>query len=195
MRDGRTFSTSINRQPVTELIELGADGFDGDSVADTVNHGGVDKAVCVYPHEHYAPWGQLLTSNLSPPAFGENLTTSGLLEDDVAIGDSYRIGTAVVEVSQPRQPCYKLADKHDERQLPAWVNERGWTGFYLRVLEVGSTRVRDEIIPLDRPHSDLTVALATATLLDKSAPDDIVRRFADLPQLSESWRQWMHQRL
>ena len=117
---------------------LGYQGFRGDEVADTRYHGGVDKAVCVYPAEHYPFWnGVPGMAAAGPGGFGENLTTEGLLEEEVCIGDIHALGEALVQVSQPRQPCWKLARRWRVKDLALQVERTGRTGFYFRVLRHG----------------------------------------------------------
>ncbi len=104
--EDRKLKTSLLRNPVREKIFLDLLGFEGDQVADPVNHGGPDKAVCGYPADHYSFWEQELSRKMVPPSFGENLTIQGLTEDQIHIGDIFRIGEAELQCSQPRQPCH-----------------------------------------------------------------------------------------
>lgn len=121
LRDGRQYSTAINRHRATSRVALGPEGLDGDRVADRNVHGGPDKAVCCYSREHYPYFSELLGHELAVPAFGENFTTAGLLESEVCVGDTYRVGSAVVQITQPRQPCFKLANKHRQPQIIEWI--------------------------------------------------------------------------
>ena len=106
LRGGRRYSTAINKQPVDGSLNLENTGLEGDRQADAANHGGSDKAVCCYPHEHYEYFASRLeVASLAIPSFGENFTTSGLLEDQVCIGDTFEVGDAVVQISQRRDPC------------------------------------------------------------------------------------------
>lgn len=160
----------------------------GDRVSDQRAHGGADKALCCYPHEHYAYWSKRLGAELSVPSFGENLTTAGLLEEQVCIGDQFGIGSAVVQVSQPRQPCWKLASRHAQPRMIGWVNEQAFTGFYFRVLTAGSIAADHEIVLLERPCPELKVALATRLRLAATPDRQLLARLAALPVLSEAWR-------
>ena len=191
---GRRYSSAINRRRVEGAIELTEAGLAGDRVADAENHGGPDKALCCYPHEHYRHWSEQLASTLEIPAFGENLTVAGLLEDQVAIGDTFRIGTATVQISQPRQPCAKLARKHDHAELVRWVEQTGYTGFYLRTLEPGSLQAGDAIEPLDHPHPELTVARVMAVRFDRQPDADLLERLVDTEALSIVWREALAKR-
>lgn len=143
---GKPLETGIYKMPAPGKVQLHLEGFDGDGQADLVNHGGADKAVCVYPIEHYPFWEQWLGKKLEYSAFGENITASGLLETEVCIGDVYEVGTTLLQVSQPRFPCYKLAQKHGPADMPAQVLKTGFSGFYFRVLREGQIAAGDPII-------------------------------------------------
>ncbi|HET7272154.1 MAG TPA: MOSC domain-containing protein, partial [Rubrobacter sp.] len=121
------------KRPVPGAL-LRFEGFDGDGQADLVNHGGPEKAVCVYPFDHYVHWERVFGRRLECGAFSENLTISGAVETEVCIGDVFMVGEAMVQVSQPRTPCSKLAGKNGERLLTKWVGQKGYSGYYLRVL-------------------------------------------------------------
>jgi MOSC domain-containing protein YiiM len=193
-RGGRRERTAIDRRPVDERVALDALGLEGDQVGSTKHHGGKDKAVCCYASEHYAHFEELLGCSLDKPAFGENFTLEGALETEVCIGDSFRVGSAVVQISQPRQPCATLAAKHDSTDLPGWINDTGFTGFYLRVLEPGEVRTGDELTPVDRPHPGMSVALANRIMLGRE-PDEAMHRLADLPTLSDAWRRRLESKI
>lgn len=195
VRGGRQYASSINRQPVLGSVGLTRSGLVGDRPADGLHHGGPDRAVCCYPHEHYVYWEQRLGAALTVPSFGENLTTDGLLEDQVCIGDTFRIGRAVLQISQPRQPCWKLADKHSEPELGRWINETGYSGFHFRVLVPGRISMNDDVHLVDRPHGNLTVLLAFQTMLAQTPPRELLDRFANLPALSAPWRARMAKKL
>lgn len=194
LRGGRRYSTAIDRKTVDGPQELTPDGFVGDRVSDLSAHGGPDKAVCCYAREHYPYWRKRLGRDVAVPSFGENLTTIGLLEADVCIGDVYRIGTATVQVSQPRGPCAKLAGKHDEPRLIEWVYETGYTGFYLRVLEVGRIGAGDAVELIERRHADLSVARVMRLKRGEGLTEEMRRRLATLPDLAEAWRRAFAQR-
>ncbi len=187
-RDGRTFSSSINRRPVHESVNLTLEGFVGDRPSNQEVHGGVDKAVCCYPHEHYAHWREVLGGAVDVPAFGENLTTMGALETEVCVGDVFRIGGATVQVSQPRQPCGTLAMRNNCSMLPKWVNEAGYTGFYVRVVELGEVRAGDAVMLIERPRFGVTILSLTRLMLDKEAPVEKLEAAASIVELSQSWR-------
>ena len=143
---GETVSTGIYKQPTDERLAVRRLNIDGDAQADLSVHGGVDKAVYAFPSEHYSAYQSELGQESYPPGqFGENLTTQGMLETEVRIGDRYRIGTALLEVSQPRSPCYKFAIKMDTAEALAVCINSALTGFYLRVLEEGEIGAGDAI--------------------------------------------------
>jgi len=190
----RTVPSGIFKQPVAERVRLTEHGFEGDVQADRAAHGGPDKAVNVYPSEHYPYWSEQLAHEMQAGAFGENLTIGRLLEADAAIGDVLGIGSAVTQITQPRQPCVKLAAKHREPRLVRWVAQSGRTGFYLRVIEPGEVEAGDEIRLLERPQPAITVAEANQILLAK---DDRAgaERLLTVPALSAAWREDMLQRI
>ena len=181
------------RVPVTRL------GLAGNEQADLVNHGGADKAVCVYFSHHYFHWESRLGFALTQGAFGENLTMSGFDETTVCIGDVMTVGTVRVEVSQPRQPCYKLASRHGEKHLATWMIEHGSTGFYFRVLSAGEVWAGAGVVLEARIHPELTIAFANRVMHHSKAilasPDDQDAARSSqteaqsllVPELSESW--------
>jgi MOSC domain-containing protein YiiM len=140
----RTVVTSIFKEPVKGRIMLRKLNLDGDGQADLVNHGGVHRAVYVYSVENYAYWQRVLgRDDFSFGQFGENFTVEGMLEDNVHIGDVFRVGDALVEVSQPRPPCFKLGMKMGMARFPKLFLATGRVGFYLRVLKEGEVGVGD----------------------------------------------------
>jgi MOSC domain-containing protein YiiM len=177
--------SGIRKHPITGDVDVDHLGIPGDEQAD-VHHGGRDKALCVYPTSNYVHWAQILGRNdLEPGAFGENLAVDGATEDDVCIGDTYRVGTAVVQVSQPRSPCWKLTARW---AIPAIdVQDRGLTGWYLRVLQPGRLRAGDPMELLDRPHEDWTVR-AIHHLRHTSTPSPTRRAVAACQHLPPRWR-------
>lgn len=193
MSGGQQYSTSINRRPVQGPIEATPLGFVGDRVSNEKVHGGPDKAICCYPHEHYSHWSGILGRELEVPSFGENLTTFGMLESDVCIGDVFRVGGAEVQVSQPRLPCSKLAMKLAEQRIIRWIIENQFSGFYFRVLRAGVVRPGDLIERVSHPHPDLSIA-RMVQLKSQPDPDPVVSgRLAALADLSESWREHFRQ--
>ncbi|GIO33075.1 hypothetical protein J2TS6_42160 [Paenibacillus albilobatus] len=196
---GKPLTTGIYKRPVQGEVFVGRTQMDGDGQADTVNHGGPDKAVCVYPYEHYAYWEQELDKKLDYSAFGENLTVTGLLETGVCIGDVFEIGEVVVQVSQPRFPCFKLSSKHAVKDFPARVLDTGFSGFYLRILEEGRLSKDSRIVKRSSHPMRVTVAsvLKQQALGRRGADRDELRRLLEVDALAagvkESFTKWLQE--
>ena len=160
----------------------------GDGQADLKNHGGPDKAICAYSADHAAHWQTALGLALPAGAFGENFTTLGVVESDLCIGDVFRVGDVVLQISQPRQPCWKLARRWRIRDLAAQVEQTGRTGWYFRVLTEGDITAPADFARLERPHPEWTVAAANDIMHHRKNDLAAARALADCPALSESWR-------
>jgi MOSC domain-containing protein YiiM len=155
------WKTGFFKTPIEGPVFVGKINVVGDGQADLKNHGGVDKAVLAYSADHYAIWRSELNMPYIPTgAFGENLTVAGWSEESVCIGDVFRIGTVTFEVSQPRQPCWKLARRWRMHELIARVLQSGRTGWYLRVRQQGWIKPRLRAVLLERPNPDWTIARA-----------------------------------
>ncbi|HET7657729.1 MAG TPA: MOSC domain-containing protein, partial [Bacillales bacterium] len=150
--------TAIYKHPIEGPAFLSKTQLDGDAQADLKNHGGANKALCVYANDHYDEWGKMMGRTLGPGAFGENITVSGLTEDKVHIGDVFQFGEAVVQVSQPRQPCFKLANKMGMPEIIKHIQERGWSGYYLRVLKEGWISKNDRMTRTQTDPAGITVS-------------------------------------
>lgn len=187
--------TGINKAAVGKFpIALSRLGLAGDAQGDLVFHGGVDKAVCVYSAEHFPFWSDKWQRPVGAGAFGENFTVSQLTERDLCIGDILSVGEAIVQVSQPRQPCYKLGMKHGLPQLALEVQETGYTGFYLRVLKEGSVQEGDKLLLKERHPAGITVTEANRVMhIDKKDLAGI-RSLLAVPELAESWQQQLSKR-
>ena len=185
---GKSITTAICKEPVSGPLTLRALGFDGDGVADTKNHGGVDKAVCVYSLDHYPYWEETLGIRLPPAAFGENLSVSNLEEDTVCIGDVFQLGTARVQITQPRQPCKTLATRYGRNDLVKLVVTSGFTGFYLRVLQEGEVKVRDPLILVEKDPNQTSVAFANNIFHHDRKNREAIERVLAIHALSEAWR-------
>lgn len=161
---GEEVATSIFKTPVAGLHQVQTLGIVGNEQADLTVHGGVKKAVYVYPSEHYAYWReQLPDTRFDWGAFGENLTTEGLTEDVVYIGDRLLIGTAAFVVTQPRMPCYKLGIRFDRLDMPKRFFKSGFSGLYLAVLTEGTIEAGNPItlVPGDRAHGTIAEMFRT----------------------------------
>src|ERR687889_1461578 len=192
--EGRKVITGGAKKSVPRA-ELRFENFDGDRQADQLNHGGLEKAVCVYPFDHYPYWNRQLGRDLQPGAFSENLTVSGAIETEVCVGDVFRIGEALVQVSQPRMPCAKLAGKNRSKMLPKLIANVGYTGFYMRVLSEGMVAAGDGF-DLERAHPErITIAEVNDIIYEKSYDVALIERLAELPEFSEVGRTLFAQRL
>ncbi|TCJ18282.1 MOSC domain-containing protein [Rubrobacter taiwanensis] len=191
----RTVRSAIYKTPVSGVLWLGERGLEGDEQADLRVHGGPEKAVCVYPLENLPHWRAVLGLELGPGAFGENFSVSGMVEEAVHIGDTYRVGEAVVQVSQPRQPCFKLAARHEVPELALLVQESGRTGFYFRCLQPGRVRAGDELALLERPGASVSVAEANRIMHRDKRDAAGIERLLAIPELSASWRRTLEKRL
>lgn len=186
--DGRRYHTGIYKRAVSGRLWLGRLGLAGDGQADLEAHGGPHRALYVYPQEHYAFWAdELERDDFEYGQFGENLTTSGLLEDEVCIGDVYAIGEAAIQVSQPRVPCYKLANKLGIPGFAKTFLRQNKSGFYARTLQEGSLGAGDSIRLLEKDGAGITVAEINAALHIEKDPD-VARRALEVQALSPEWR-------
>lgn len=188
--DERPWSTGSFKEPVAGSVRLRWTNLTGDGQADLKNHGGPDKAVCAYPAMHYAEWwNELGIPDFGYGAFGENLTVEGMSETTVCIGDIFRFGTARIQVSQPRQPCWKLSRRWGIKDLARRVQTTGRTGWYCRVLEEGEVAAGHLLVLLDRSFSEWTVARANAVMHDRTADHETVAALAACPALSVRWQE------
>ncbi|MGB8020539.1 MAG: MOSC domain-containing protein [Candidatus Nanopelagicales bacterium] len=169
----RDIVTAFKKDPVPGPVRLGRLGLAGDEHADGRHHGGPDKAVCVYPQEHHGFWEQRLALRLPASGeFGENFTVTGLVEQDVWLRDVFGVGDALVQVTVPRAPCYKIAARHGEPRLAVLVQEAGYTGYMLRVLREGDVEAGQGMDLVDRAGPGVTVAEANRVLnVDKRDVD------------------------
>ena len=186
--------SSFVKTVVSSPVWLNQDGLAGDKQADLKNHGGPDKAVCVYPQEHYGYWSSRLHRDLPVAAFGENFTAEGLLEEDACIGDIYEVGGATVQVSQPRQPCFKLAARHEQPKLTLWVQETGFTGFYFRCLNAGWVSAGEFLRLVHRHPQEITVAEANRLMYRDKDDVEGLERLLAVAELSLSWRRTLERR-
>ncbi len=191
----KPWQTAFDKQPVVGPVQAGALGLAGDAQADLANHGGPDKAICVYPASHYPHWRSALNlPDLPHGAFGENFTVADAAEDDVCIGDVFRIGGAIVQISQPRQPCWKLARRWRVKDLAAQVERTGRTGWYFRVLQPGEVDAGQLVEPAGRPHPEWRVSLANEIMHHREADHAAAAALAACPALSASWRESLARR-
>jgi len=186
---GKTIRTSIFKQPVAGPVAVLAEHLAGDGQADLRVHGGPDKAVYAYPSEHWAYWRQLLpAAQLVPGAFGENLTTLGLLEPEVRVGDCFQLGTAVLRAVQPRQPCFKLGIRLARPGIVREFELARRSGIYFRVLQPGVVEAGNAISLVERSPYAVTIQDMVTCLASGPHDQDLVRALLATPYLSPSWQ-------
>lgn len=181
--------SAIGKRPVVGRVALATLGLECDAQADLTVHGGPAKALHHYPSEHYPVWcAELNRVDLIPGGFGENIATIGLTEDSVCIGDIFSIGSAKVQISQGRQPCWKL-NAHTGEDHMAWrFQDTGRTGWYYRVLEPGAFEVGDSLTLTERPCPDWTVRRVTNARLTRQIEPTDAATLAALVELAQGWR-------
>ena len=196
MSNGEPVSTGIFKGPLPGRMILRTLNLDGDRQADLSVHGGPSKAVYVYPSEHYDYWKHELPEMKLPwGMFGENFTTAGLFESELNIGDKFRIGSAVVVVTEPRMPCYKLAIKFGRPDIVKRFLASERTGFYFAVLREGDVGGGDPIQLMERSGHSLTVSHVTQLYTREKHNTELLRRAIDVEALPESWRSYFQHRL
>lgn len=194
----RAVASGIAKRPIEGRVWVGREGLAGDEQGDHRHHGGPEKALHQYPFEHYARWTEEIEqqSLLSDPgAFGENLSTTGLTEAEVAIGDIFRLGGATIQVSQGRQPCWKLNLRFGVPDMARRVQESGRTGWYYRVIEEGHVASGDNLALIDRVSPAWTIERLWRTLYVDTMNLGELAAMAALPHLPESWRGYAARRL
>ncbi len=192
----RRYQTGIDKRHRMGRVYLSRLGLAGDGQADREHHGGVHQAVYCYPHEHYSHWAsELSRADFHYGAFGENLTLLGLLETTVCIGDVLRIGGAVIQASQPRVPCYKLADKLGAPGFEKTFLRANRPGFYARVLEEGVLEAGDPIHLLERDPVGMSIAEINAALYLGIGDRATYERGMAIESLSPEWRRKFEQML
>ena len=187
---GDMVRTAFFKYPVDGKIEVGPLGLRGDEQADLTVHGGLDKAVYVYPGEHYASWERTLDQGKLPPgSFGENLTTQGLTEEQVYIGDTFAVGDARLQVTQPRSPCYKLQIRFGRPDAVALFVREGRPGWYFSVSKPGSVSPGDLVSLVDRKQGAFTVADVWALSFKRQADPDTLQQIETLDLLPAFWKE------
>ncbi|HSV85353.1 MAG TPA: MOSC domain-containing protein [Levilinea sp.] len=189
--------SGIWKHPVTQPVYASRTGLVGDGQGDLVAHGGPDKAIYAYPQAHYPSWrAELDLPDLPYGGFGENFTLSELAENQVCIGDIFKVGSqVVVQVSQPRGPCWKLARRLGVKDMVVRVLKTGLTGWYFRVLSEGYAAGGMELVLLERPYPKMTVSLAHQGMWDEPASRSDIQRLVACPALAESWHKGLLKRL
>jgi len=196
MRNDEPVSTGIYKEPVDGRVMLRTLNLDGDRQADLTVHGGPQKAVYVYPSEHYAFWKRELPDmDLPWGMFGENFTTEGMFETEINIGDRFRIGSAEVMVTQPRMPCYKLGIRFGRTDIIKRFLASERTGFYLSVLREGEVGVDDAFELFDKNASGVRVVDVTRLYGSDKKNVELLRRAIATEALPESWKEYFRKRI
>jgi MOSC domain-containing protein YiiM len=185
--NGRPARSAIWKSPVTGRVAVRGVNLDGDDQADRKAHGGPDKAVYAYAVEDLRWWEQALGRSLQYAEFGENLTTEGIDVNGALVGEQWKIGSTLLEVSEPRVPCWRLGVRMEDKQFPRRFTEALRPGAYLRILAEGDVGAGDEIRVVERPDHDLTVRdVLRIYARDRREAE----RLLAVPRMSESWREW-----
>jgi MOSC domain-containing protein YiiM len=193
---GRTTLTAIFKEPVAGRVAVRRDNLAGDTQADLTVHGGPDKAVYAYPSEHYPWWHeQVPEAELPAAAFGENLTTAGLVETEVRVGDVYRVGTARLVVTQPRLPCFKLGIRFGDQRMVKRFRDAGRPGIYFAIAEEGDVAAGDPIELVKADENGLSVADLFRLILDDKEDVEQLRRALRVPALAAVLREDFTERL
>jgi len=184
LRSGKKIWTGIFKQKTEESIKVTRLGLEGDDQGNKKLHGGVYKAICVYPSEHYDHWkAELGNPGLSFGDFGENLTTAGLMEGDIYLGDRLRIGSAEIVVTQPREPCITLNARLDTKDLSALIRKSGRSGFYFSVVKEGIIKNGDSIEYVNRDENRVTVSDFNQIINGEPEIMDIILRASKIDTL------------
>ena len=195
---GTKHQSGIVKSPVTGRVKIGIEGISGDEQADRRVHGGPEKALHHYPHDHYPTWQAEIgraESLAAPGAFGENISSSGMTENDVAIGDIFRLGSAVIQVSQGRQPCWKLNHRFGVTDMARRVQNSGRSGWYYRILEPGEAISGDRLILIERIAPEWTIHRLWQIMYIERMNLPALAEMASLDVLAEGWRKYARRRL
>ncbi|WP_019241177.1 MOSC domain-containing protein [Bacillus massilioanorexius] len=185
--------TAICKEAVEEAF-LTKDGFQGDGRADQKHHSGLDRAVCLYPYEHYAQWEKEFQT-LSRAAFGENLTVSNMLERDVCIGDIFQIGDAVVQVTQARIPCSTITRRNNINDLLKRIVETGYTGYLCRVLKEGTVKSNSNITLKQAHPKQVTIQYCNEIYFHDQKNVEGIEKILEVAELADDWRDKLTKRL
>lgn len=193
--DGR--SSAIAKSAVAGAVHLGTEGLVGDAQADRRVHGGAEKAVHHFPAEHYASLAAAFPAarNLLPGGLGENISTRGLTENEICIGDVFALGSARIQVAQPRSPCWKIDHRAGCEGLAAHIAERGIAGWYYRVLKPGEIAAGESLIHLQRPVGALSLARFWRTVRAAHPSLEALQRLTQAPGLNPDWIRKLRQRI
>ncbi len=185
--NGKQERSAIEKKRVTQAL-LTKESFQGDGVAATEFHGGPDRAVCFYPAEHYPKWSVEFGKELAPPTFGENISAPGMLEADIYIGDTFKLGESVIQVTQGRIPCSKISKNNQIDMLLKRVVETSYTGYFFRVLQEGMVYEDSEIIFLERIQNNFSVLRANEIYFHQKKDYQSIEELIEIEELAEDWK-------
>lgn len=192
--DNKETISAICKDQVEEAF-LTKDGFRGDGVTDHRHHGGPDRAVCIYPYEHYTFWEHEFETKLPDSTFGENITVSNMLEKDIHIGDIFRIGEAVIQVTQGRVPCSTITKRTNIPGLLKRIIETGYTGYLCRVLEEGLVRKDSAITLVERHPQQITIMFGNEVHFHRPKDLDGMQKLLNIPELADAWKETLQKRI
>ena len=195
---GKTITTGIFKKPVKGSVSVKDHNLAGDGQADPINHGGADKAIYAFSSDHYPYWRDILNSpDLSPGTFGENLTISKLDESDLHIGDQLSIGSCLLEVSQPRVPCFKLGIAVNSKTMPKLFTQHFETGVYFRVIQEGTIKAGDQVSITKQDPSKVSIKVLFQAYFDKKfkGSTQTFEQALLVPALADEWRNHLATRL
>jgi MOSC domain-containing protein YiiM len=185
----KSWTSAFRKTAVNDAVKVDASGIVGDEVADTKHHGGPEKAMLCYPSIHYQAWSEEHPElDFEPGGFGENLTLAEVTEKDVCIGDRLKCGNCELEISQPRQPCWKISRRWQTKSMTREVTKTGRTGWYVRVITGGTLIAEEKLEIIRRPHPNWSVARANDILYGREVDRMSVHELMNLDQLSREWK-------
>lgn len=185
--NGKEVRTAICKQSVEEAF-LTKEGFIGDGVGDLKHHGGEDRAVCIYPFEHYSLWENEFGEPLPPAVFGENLTVTNMLEKNVCIGNVYRLGESVIQVTQGRIPCSTITKRTNNPSILKRMVQTGYTGYLCRVLEEGIVREDSAITLLEAHPEKVSILEGNKIYFHKQKDIEGIKRLLAVEGLADEWK-------
>ena len=194
--NGKELITSIYKKPVSNKVQVTAQGIEGDRQADLSVHGGYDKAVYAYSYSHYKLWGDHLKKEFNEYGLvGENLTIDNFDENEIRIGDRFKINDCVLQVSQPRIPCYKIGIKMNSRDFPRMFSQSGLLGSYLRVVEEGSIDTGDTIEKIHEENNSMSIKEIASILFVDVKNIELMKKALDIDTLTEEIKEKFRERL
>ncbi|TFE01863.1 MOSC domain-containing protein [Jeotgalibacillus sp. R-1-5s-1] len=190
----KTFESALLKSPIKEEMFVTKTGLTSDEQTPE-HHGGTEKALCLYPYDHHHFWRDWMKVKEGESMFGENLTTEGLLERETCIGDQFQFGEAVIQVTEPRQPCFKIAAKYDKPELIVRMRDSGYTGFYFRVLKEGTVKPGDDLKLIQRDPAGVTVQHVNDLLFAKKPTKEQYEMVLSAQALSKTLRPKLEKKL